>query len=201
MSWIKTVAYDEAKGRLKKLYDRVKGPDDNIDNIMLSHSLRAHTMEGHMALYKAVLHHSANTVPKWFLECLGVYVSLLNRCDYCVEHHFQGLLRLLKDDERANAIRSAFEADAPENTFSGKELAALRYAHTLTNTPSDTNENHIQAMRDAGFDDGEILEINQVVAYFCYANRTILGLGTTTDGDIIGLSPRDSDHPDDWNHT
>ena len=201
MSWIKTVAYDEAEGRLKKLYDRVKGPDNSIDNIMLSHSLRAHTMEGHMALYKAVLHHSANKVPKWFLECLGVYVSLLNQCDYCVEHHFQGLMRLLKDDERATAIRSAFETDTPGDVLSGKELAAFQYAKALTVTPSDTTENHIQEMRDAGFDDGEILEINQVIAYFCYANRTILGLGTSTDGDIIGLSPGDSDNPEDWNHT
>ena len=44
-------------------------------------------MEGH--LYKYVLHHSGNTVDKRFLETIGVYVSLLNDCAYCVEHHFQ----------------------------------------------------------------------------------------------------------------
>jgi len=200
MSWIKTVPYAKAKGRLKKLYDRVKGPDNNVDNIMMSHSLRPHSMEGHMALYKYALHHSNNTVPKWFLETLGVYVSILNACPYCIEHHFQGLKRLLGDDTRANDIRTAFETATPARAFSGKELAALRYAHTLTVLPSDTTEHHVQAMRDAGFDDGEILEINQVVAYFAYANRTILGLGTNTDGDIIGLSPGNSDNPDDWGH-
>ena len=68
MTWIETVPYEAATGRLKTLYDRVKGPDDNVDNIMLAHSLRPHSMEGHMALYKSVLHHSANKVPKWFLE-------------------------------------------------------------------------------------------------------------------------------------
>ena len=201
MSWIKTVPYGKAKGRLKKLYDRVKGPDNNVDNIMMSHSLRPHSMEGHMALYKYALHHSKNTVPKWFLETLGVYVSLLNKCTYCVDHHFQGLKRLLGDDTRANDIRKAFETATPARAFSGKELAALRYAHTLTVLPSDTAEHHVQDMRDAGFDDGEILEINQVVAYFAYANRTILGLGTKTKGDIIGLSPGNSDNPDDWSHS
>ena len=54
---------------------------------------------------------------------------------------------------------------------------------------------------DAIADDGEILEVNQVVAYFCYANRTVLGLGVTTEGDIIGLSPNENDDPDNWNHT
>ncbi len=201
MSWITTVPYDQAKGRLKKLYDRVKGPDNNVDNIMMSHSLRPHSMEGHMALYKYVLHHSANTVPKWFLETLGVYVSQLNNCAYCVDHHFQGLCRLLNDDSRATEIRTAFNADTPEAAFSGKELAALLYARTLTTSPSETTEQDINAMRDAGFVDGEILEINQIVAYFAYANRTILGLGTNTDGDIIGLSPGNSDDPEDWGHT
>ena len=35
MTWIRTVPYDEATGRLKALYDRVKGPGDNVDNISL----------------------------------------------------------------------------------------------------------------------------------------------------------------------
>ena len=38
-----------------------------------------------------------------------------------------------------------------------------------------------------------------VTAYFAYANRTVLGLGVTTDGDILGLSPNASDG-DDWKH-
>ena len=80
MSWIKTIPYAEATGRLRKLYDRVKGPDDNVDNIMMAHSLRAHSMEGHMALYKNVLHHNGNSLDKSFLELMGVWVSLLNRC-------------------------------------------------------------------------------------------------------------------------
>ena len=28
----------------------------------------------------------------------------------------------------------------------------------------------------------------------------VLGLGVTTDGDILGLSPGNSDNPDDWSH-
>jgi len=33
---------------------------------------------------------------------------------------------------------------------------------------------------------GEILEVNQVCAYFCYSNRTINGLGVTLSGDSVG---------------
>ena len=95
MSWIDTIAYEKADAKLKALYDRVKGPNNNVDNIMMMHSLRPHTMEGHMAIYKYVLHHRDNTIHKWFLETLGVWVSTLNKCEYCIEHHFAGLKRLL----------------------------------------------------------------------------------------------------------
>lgn len=200
MTWIRTVPYEEASGRLKKLYDRISGPDDNVDNIMLAHSLRPHTMEGHMAIYKNVIHHSGNKLPKWLLESLGVYVSLINECGYCIEHHFAGLRRLLSDDEKAAAIRQALEADEPEQVFAGGELAAMRYAEALTRRPTTLAEADIDVMRDASLDDGEILEINQVVSYFNYANRMVLGLGITTDGDILGLSPNDSDDPDNWSH-
>jgi uncharacterized peroxidase-related enzyme len=202
MPWIETIPYDDTTGKLKTLYDRVKGPDNNVDNIMMMHSLRPHSMEGHMAIYKYVLHHSGNTIPKWFLEVLGVWVSALNDCNYCVEHHFSGMKRLLGDDPRADAIRAAIEKrDLTAIPLDAAQKSAMDYARVLTRDPAGLTENHVIALRDAGYTDGEILEINQVSAYFSYANRTVLGLGCSTSGDIIGLSPNKSDRPDDWNHS
>jgi len=200
MAWIKTISYADAGGKLKRLYDRVKGPDNNVDNIMLAHSLRQHSMEGHMTLYKYVLHHSGNTLSKVFLETVGVYVSLLNQCGYCIEHHFAGMSRLLGDDARAATIRNALEKRKPGNAFSGAELAALMYAEKLTTAAETVTQNDIELLRRAGLDDGQILEVNQVTSYFCYANRTVLGLGVSTEGDVIGLSPGDSDEPENWLH-
>ena len=45
----------------------------------------------------------------------------------------------------------------------------------------------IQDLRDAGIDDGQILEANQIIGYFNYANRCLNGLGVSTDGDIVGF--------------
>ncbi len=201
MPWIKTIPFDAATGKLRDLYKRVTGPNNNVDNIMMMHSLRPHTMEGHMAIYKYVLHHKDNAVPKWFLETLGVWVSSLNACSYCVEHHFAGLKRLLRDDTRADALRAGIEArDIAATPLDAREQAALAYARKLTVAPQDMVQSDVQALRDAGWEDGEILEINQVSAYFSYANRTVLGLGCSTQGDVIGLSPGNNDDPDDWGH-
>ena len=202
MSWIDTIAYEKADAKLKALYDRVKGPNNNVDNIMMMHSLRPHSMEGHMAIYKYVLHHRDNTIDKWFLETLGVWVSTLNKCNYCVEHHFTGLKRLLNNDEKATQIRSAIETNNIENApLENRQKTAMEYARKLTNNPGSIREESIEKLRADGFTDGEILEINQVCAYFSYANRTVLGLGCSTKGDVLGLSPNKNDDPNDWGHS
>jgi uncharacterized peroxidase-related enzyme len=201
MPYIKTIPYEAATGKLRRLYDRIKGPDNNVDNIMMAHSLRPHSMEGHMAIYKNVLHHSGNALPKWFLETLGVWVSALNDCGYCVDHHFAGLQRLLDDPIKSASIRAAIDSrDLTNAPLDAAQTNALRYAEVLTCSPAEVTEKMIDDLRSAGYDDGKILEINQVVAYFNYANRTVLGLGCSTEGDIIGLSPGNSENPDDWSH-
>lgn len=158
-----------------------------------------------MALYKNVLHHRANTAPKWLLETIGVYVSLINQCDYCVAHHFEGLRKLLNDDDKATAIKSALMGALDGSEFdtlalSPKEISTLTYAALLTTAPASVAAAQIEQLRAVGWGDGEILEFNQVAAYFAYANRTVLGLGVTTDGDQLGLSPNNSNNDDDWGH-
>jgi len=200
ITWIETVPYEEAAGRLKKLYDRIKDPAGNVDNIMMAHSLRPHSMDGHMSLYKNVLHHTGNTLPKWLLELVGVYVSYLNGCEYCYEHHFAGMARLMEDEPKSTAFRNAIENDDFQDVFSKQQLAILTYAKKLSQNPANMVEEDIQSLRDSGLDDGEILEINQVTAYFAYANRMVLGLGINTEGDVLGTSPNSSDG-DDWSHS
>ncbi len=200
MSWIRLISFDKAEGKLKRLYQKVTGPNNNIDNIMMVHGLRPHTMTGHMALYKNVLHNSNNTLPKWYLETLGVFVSLINNCDYCVEHHFSGLKRLLNDDDKSNKIRESLEDRIFNTVLNEAHSEGLIYAEKLTKHPSELIKTDVGKLKEKGITDGEILEINQVVSYFNYANRTVLGLGVSTKGDILGLSPNNSDDENNWNH-
>ena len=185
-AWIKMIADDEADETLKPFFDRVRTPHGTVDNVMRAHSLRPHTMDGHVVLYRSVLHNPDNTLPFWFLEVVASYVSILNNCDYSLSHHFTNARRLIGDDARADAVRAALDAHRPEDAFDGKELALLVYAGKLTTEVGAMTEADIGAVRAASVDDGEILEVNQVCAYFNYSNRLLNGLGVTTEGDIIG---------------
>ena len=201
MSWIKEIYYDNADNQLKKLYDRVKGPNNNVDNILTVQSLRPHSLLGHLTLYKNVLHNSNNTLPKWYLETIGVYISHLNKCTYCVDHHSEGLKRLLNNKSKFDSIINSINKDNFDDSLEPNFRLGLLYAKKLTASPSDIQENDIEELKDAGFTDGEILEINQVVSYFNYANRTVLGLGVNSKDDILGLSPNDSNDPTNWEHS
>lgn len=200
MFWIQHLTYDQADTSLKKIYNRVKGPDNKIDNILMVHSLRPHTLTGHMTLYKNVIHNTNNTLPKWYLEALGVYVSFLNKCDYCVHHHFAGLQKLWNDQEKSAAFYDALRHNSLQDHFEKKWFKGISYANMLTLNPRKLGLHDVDHLKTAGFTDGEILEINQVVSYFNYANRTVLGLGVHTKGDTLGLSPNSSDDPNNWSH-
>ena len=200
MSWIETIDYAHAGPELKRIYDRIKGPDNYIDNVLLIHSLRPHTLVGHMTLYKNVLHNTNNTLPKRYLEAIGVYVSALNKCQYCIDHHYAGFRRLNGDDIQSENFRRCAIEDNISEFFSGKELAGCAYAKKITLHHHDITEHDIKILRNTGFSDGEILEINQVACYFNYVNRMVDGLGVNTDGDSLGLSPGKSDDPNSWAH-
>ena len=185
-SWIKMINDDDADSDLQKALDVARTPHGTIDNVMRVHSLRPNTMHGHMKLYRAVLHDEANTLPTWLQEVIGSYVSALNQCDYSYANHWKNAAHLIGDKSRADSIEDALKKRCLTDAFDGAELAVLQYAETLTLTPGKMKETDVLALQDAGLDDGQILEANQIVGYFNYVNRCLNGLGVTTEGDVIG---------------
>ena len=185
-SWIKMINDDDADVDLKEALDAARTPHGTIDNVMRVHSLRPNTMHGHIKLYRAVLHDEANTLPTWLQEVIGSYVSALNECEYSYANHWKNAAHLIGDKSRADAIEDALKRRCLKDVFDGAELALLQYAETLTLTPGKMKEANVRALQNAGLDDGQILEANQIIGYFNYVNRSLNGLGVTTQGDVIG---------------
>lgn len=53
----------------------------------------------------------------------------------------------------------------------------LEYAVKLTLEPWNMIKGDVERLRVAGFDDGDILDINQITGYFAFVNRLADGLG------------------------
>jgi uncharacterized peroxidase-related enzyme len=185
-AWIKMVSDEEADDQLLDVLKLARTPHGTVDNVMRVHSLRPNTMRGHVVLYRSALHDEMNTLPTWLQETISSYVSILNECPYSLANHWANARHLIGDEPRADAIEKALHDRQPDRVFDGRELALLRYTEKLTLTPGAMVESDVTALKEAGVDDGEILEANQIIGYFNYVNRCLNGLGVTTDGDVVG---------------
>ena len=185
-AWIKMVSDEEADDQLLDVLKLARTPHGTVDNVMRVHSLRPNTMRGHVVLYRSALHDEMNTLPTWLQETISSYVSILNDCPYSLANHWANARHLIGDEPRADAIEKALHDRQPDCVFEGRELALLRYTEKLTLIPGAMVESDVTALKEAGVDDGEILEANQVIGYFNYVNRCLNGLGVTTDGDVVG---------------
>ena len=190
-AWIKMIQDDEADEHLLNVLNQARTPHGTVDNVMRVHSLRPNTMTGHVVLYRAALHDDSNTIPMWFQETISSWVSVLNDCPYSLANHWSNARHLIGDDARADVIEAALHARQPERAFDGAELALLMYAHKLTLSPGEMCRQDVESLKEAGVDDGEILEANQIICYFNYVNRVLNGLGVTTDGDTVGYYASD----------
>ena len=185
--WIDVVGYDDAGDALRRIYDGVAGPDANLDNLYQAFSLRPHTIKPADDLYRAVLHHDANTLPKWFSELISTFVAILTGCGYARTHHGANFAHLLGDADRAESILSNLERGNLDRCGNDKEVAALYYVKKLCDAPARITREDLKPLSGAGWSDGEILEIAQVTATLSYFARIINGVGISLAGDRIGL--------------
>jgi len=65
----------------------------------------------------------------------------------------------------------------------------LDYAEKLTIRPASVAREDVDALREAGFSDEDVLHICEVTAYYAYANRVADGLGVELEPWI----PQDAD--------
>ena len=85
MSWIEMRDEEEvlaAGDRLSRLYRACLDPEHGgVDNILKVHSLAPATLDGHLRLYRAVMHADGATTRRE-REVLAVAVSAYNACHY-----------------------------------------------------------------------------------------------------------------------
>ena len=183
-----TIHEAEATGKLAELYDRFGSPDGTVDNVLKSHALNPESLEAHISLYVQSLH-KPSPLSRAERELIGTVVSDANGCVYCREHHGRGAERLLPEG-RKHVAKAVMAGDYAGLT--ARERAMVEYALKLTRTPSSMGEADVEALRHAGLIDREVLDLAQVVGYFCYGNRMVLGLGAKLeDEDRLGQWPKE----------
>ena len=180
MSWIKVVDEDNAMEELHRIYDKIKANRGKISNIMRIHSLHPETMEKHLELYDSLMFGKSN-LSREEREFIGVVVSTINKCEYCINHHAEALNYYWKDRDKINR----FMRDFRSVELSERQLEILNYITKLTDKPKTIVKEDIEKLRTAGFSDRDILDINLIASYFNFVNRIALGLGVKFSEDEL----------------
>ncbi|MCT8998825.1 peroxidase-related enzyme [Chelativorans intermedius] len=106
-------------------------------------------------------------------ELGAVGASVVNRCVYCAAVHASRFNQLTKDER----VMERIFRDGEAARLDARQAAIFRFAVKLSKAPSEADEADMQALRDAGLDDGEILDLILSAALFGWANRLMHVLG------------------------
>jgi len=109
-------------------------------------------------------------------ERIALAVAQVNGCDYCLSAHSYLGLNLAKITPEEIALnRKGASGDA-------KADAAVRFAAKVVRERGKVSDGDIKAVRDAGFSDGQIVEIIAVTAENIFTN--LLNVVAQTDIDF-----------------
>jgi uncharacterized peroxidase-related enzyme len=106
-------------------------------------------------------------------ELGAVGASVVNRCIYCAAVHasrFNGLTK------RPDVIEAIFK-DELEARIEPREQAIFDFSTRLSTTPSQLTQGDADALRKAGLDELEMLDLVLSAAIFGWANRLMHTLG------------------------
>ncbi len=115
-------------------------------------------------------------------EAIATVVAAANRCRYGALTH-GGFLRLHSGDEQ---LASALLADYSQSGLAAEDQAMLEFAVKLTLEPASVDRNDVEGLRDAEFDDEEILSIVLITGLVNFMNRLAQGLGVDVPQAYLG---------------
>lgn len=124
------------------------------------------------AAFNAIMY-APGGMPRAERELSTTVVSRINGCVYCASVHAQRFEQLAK---RNDVIREVFDDPRTAGTTE-REKAIAQFSIALTEKPGDVRPEQLQALRDVGLTDAEMLDLIHSIAIFAWANRLMLNLG------------------------
>ena len=109
------------------------------------------------------------------LGALGA--SIANGCKFCAVVHARRHAHLTQSDD----VVSALYFDKPA-LLAPRDAALERFARRLSAVPSQATKEDIAALRSAGMDDKEIVDLIHAISIFGWANRLMHVLGHADSG-------------------
>ena len=182
ITWLDVPAEDDVPVDVSELWAKPLEKLGFVPNVLRVMALRP----GHLVTWWAYIQElmtGESGLTKAQREMIAVVVSAQNRCHYCVVSHSAALRKLTGDPELVDQLATNHRYAPLEPS----ERAMLDYALKLTVDSASCTEDDVQALRDVGWRDGDILDIAQVAAMFNFTNRLASGLGWVPNPEYFSL--------------
>jgi len=146
---IETLNPETTTGKSKELFDAVKSKLGFIPNLIKVFGNSPATLQTYLSLGELTA--SGNFSNK-YREQLALAIAEENSCNYCLSAHtaigkMNGLTK-----EQTEKSRQGFAIDS-------KDQAGLQFAKEVTKNRGQVSTESIKALKEVGFNDGDILEI------------------------------------------
>lgn len=157
-----------ATGRTKELLDAVKQKFGMVPNIARLMANSPQVLEGYLGFSGAL---AGGRLDPQLRERIAIAVASENGCNYCLSAHTAFGQMVGLSPEELRAARSGQSAGEKEST-------ALRFAVKAVRERGWVTDEDVTSLRQAGFDDGEIIEIigttvlNIFTNYFNHISET-----------------------------
>ncbi|MEI8144107.1 MAG: carboxymuconolactone decarboxylase family protein [Alphaproteobacteria bacterium] len=173
MSRITTPATIEAAPEASRpLLEAVKKSLGSVPNLFRLVSNSPAALEGYLGMNGAL---GKGTLSPATRERIALTVAELNACDYCLAaHSYLGKNLAKLDDAEITLARHGKSSDA-------KADAAVQFAAKLVRERGHVSAADVQAVKLAGYTDGQVVEIVQHVAINTFTNYVNSSLGTVVD--------------------
>jgi uncharacterized peroxidase-related enzyme len=162
MSRIPTPAtIDAAPAASRPLLEAVKKQIGVVPNMFRLIANSPAALEGYLGLSGAL---NKGALPAATRERIALAVAETNGCDYCLSAHTYLAKNLAKlDDAEMTANRNGTSTDP-------KAAAAVRFAVKVVRERGHVSEEDLHAVRFAGYDDAQVIEIVLHVALNTWTN-------------------------------
>ena len=172
MSRLQHIDPARAEGRAKELLDGVRRQLGMVPNFMQVFANSPTTLAGFVGL-NAQMHQGA--LDAAIRERIALAVAEGNSCQYCVSAHTALGAQAGLDESEMLAARQGGASE-------GRAAAAVAFALAVLQNMGEVTTAELQAVREAGFDDAEIVEIIGLVGLNILTN--LLGKAAQIDIDF-----------------
>jgi alkylhydroperoxidase domain protein len=146
--------------RIKSAYFRLLARDPEI-------------LEARTRTDKDIFYNVADGLPRAERELAAAATSRVNGCIYCASVHARFATTYSKRGEDVQRLLD----EGVGIRIDPRWDAVIAASAALTATPATFDGSHIAALRAAGLDDAEIVDVINAAAFFNWANRLMLSLG------------------------